>query len=82
MEGHSFRIVSGDLPETMRKQHLSTKLKQQEIRWNYGILRSEWGLVWIHISAKSEKVSKDIYLSAHLRKDIAKIFMKPSKNPI
>ena len=61
MEGHSFHIVSGDLPETMRKQYLSTKLKQQEIRWNYGILRSERGLAWIHVSAKSEKVSKDIY---------------------
>ena len=40
MERHSFRIVSGDSPETMRKLCLSTKFPHQEIRWNYGILRS------------------------------------------
>ena len=32
LERHSFHIVSGGLPETMRKLYLSTKLSQQEIR--------------------------------------------------
>ena len=42
---HSFRfcIVSGDSPEIMRKLFLSTKLPDQEIRWNYGIFGSaDW----------------------------------------
>ena len=34
-------MVSGELPETMRKLCLSTKFPHQEIRWNYGILRSD-----------------------------------------
>ena len=34
-------MVSGELPETMRKLYLSTKFPHQEIRWNYGILRSD-----------------------------------------
>ena len=29
-----------DLPELMRKLRFSTKFWHQEIRWNYGILRS------------------------------------------
>ena len=37
---HSFRIVSGESPETMRKLCLSTKFSHQEIRWNNDILRS------------------------------------------
>ena len=37
---YSFRIASGESPETMRKLYLSTKLSYQEIRWNYVILRS------------------------------------------
>ena len=40
VERNSFRIVSGDSPETMWKLCLSTKFSHQEIRWNYGILRS------------------------------------------
>ena len=40
MERHSFRIISGDSPKTMRKLCLSTKFPHQEIRWNYGILCS------------------------------------------
>ena len=40
MERHSFRIVSGESSETFRKLFLSTKFPQQEIRRNYGILRS------------------------------------------
>ena len=38
VERHSFRIVSGKSPETMRKLCLSTKLPHQEIRRNYVIL--------------------------------------------
>ena len=45
MERHSFRMLLGESPETMRKLCLSTKFPHQEIRWNYGILRS----VWYHI---------------------------------
>ena len=40
MERHSFRIVLGDSPETMRKLCLSTKLSYQKIRWNYDTFRS------------------------------------------
>ena len=39
-ERHIFRIVSGDLPETLRKLCLSAKFPHQEISWNYGNLRS------------------------------------------
>ena len=39
-ERHSFCIVSGDSPETIRKMCLSAKFPHQEIRWNYGIFRS------------------------------------------
>ena len=41
VERCSFRLVSGDLPETLRKLCLSTKFSHQEIRWNYGIFRSD-----------------------------------------
>ena len=41
VERHSFRIVSGDSPETVWKLCLSAKYLYQEIRWNNGILRSE-----------------------------------------
>ena len=37
---HSFCIVSGDWSETTQKLCLSTKFSHQEIRWNYGNLRS------------------------------------------
>ena len=40
-ERHSFRIVSGDSPETMRKLCLFTKFPYHEIRWNCGILPRE-----------------------------------------
>ena len=40
VERQSFRIVSGDLPETVRNLRLSTKLPHREIRWNYGILHT------------------------------------------
>ena len=35
-------MVLGDSPETMRKLFISTKFPHQEIRWNFGILRSEY----------------------------------------
>ena len=38
--GHSFRIVLDESLETLRKLCLSTTFPHQEIRWNYGILRS------------------------------------------
>ena len=34
-------MVSGDSPETMQKLCLSAKFPHQEIRWNYGIFRSD-----------------------------------------
>ena len=37
---HSFRIVSGDSPETMRKLCLFAKFSYQQIRWTYGIFLS------------------------------------------
>ena len=40
VERHSFRIVSDETPETMRKLCLSTKFPHQKIRWNYSILPS------------------------------------------
>ena len=40
VERHSFHIVLVDSLKTLRKLCLSTKCPQQEIRWNYGILRS------------------------------------------
>ena len=39
MERYSFRIVSSESPETMRKLCLSAKFPHQEIRWNYLIFR-------------------------------------------
>ena len=42
VQRHSFRIVSGESPETLRKLWLSTKFPHHKIRWNYGILRSAW----------------------------------------
>ena len=38
----SFRIASGESPETMRKLCLSKKFPHQEIRWNYGIFPVEF----------------------------------------
>ena len=43
-ERYSFRIVSGESPETMRKLCLSLKFPHQEIRWNFGILCSAFFL--------------------------------------
>ena len=40
VEKHSFRIVSGESPEIMRKLCPSTKFPCKEIRWNYDIFRS------------------------------------------
>ena len=38
---YSFHIVSGDSSETMRKLCLSSKFPHQEVRGNFGILRSD-----------------------------------------
>ena len=47
VETHSYRIVSEDSPETMRKLCLSTKFSHQEIRWNYGTFRNvKLGVNW------------------------------------
>ena len=40
MERHSFRRISGYSPKTMRTLCPSLKFLHQEIKWNYGILRS------------------------------------------
>ena len=61
MERHSFRIASGESPETMRKLRLSVKYPYQEIRWNCGILRSACSSVSIvnfeHVNASCVVVS-------------------------
>ena len=41
MERHSFCVISGESPETMRKLCLSLKFLHQEIRWNHGLFLSE-----------------------------------------
>ena len=48
-ERHSFRIILGDSPETMRKLCLSGKFLHQEIRWNYGIFRSGMNEDWPYV---------------------------------
>ena len=40
VETYSFRIVSVESPESMRKLCLSTKFPNQDMRWNSGILSS------------------------------------------
>ena len=50
VERHSFRIVSGKSPKAMRKLCLSTEFQHQEIRWNYGILRSASKWTFFHKS--------------------------------
>ena len=41
VEKHSFWRISVKSPRTLWRLSFSTKFPQQEIRWNYGILRSE-----------------------------------------
>ena len=41
LERHSFRRVSGYLPEILRKLCLSIIFSNQEIRWNFGISLSD-----------------------------------------
>ena len=38
VERQSFCLALANLPETMRKQCLSTKFPHQQIRWHYGVL--------------------------------------------
>ena len=45
VERHSFCIVSGKSPETMRNLYLSTKFPHQEINCNYGIFRSACSII-------------------------------------
>ena len=40
MEMHTYQRVSSDSPETSQKLYIFTKFPHQEIRWNFGILRS------------------------------------------
>ena len=60
VERHSFCIVSANSPESMRKLCLSRKFPHQEIRWNFGVLRT----VCIYINTA--------YLIATVRKDFFK----------
>ena len=46
MESYTFRMVSGDLPETMQKLCLSSEFPHEEIMWNYGILLSSFINDW------------------------------------
>ena len=46
-ERHSFRIVSGELPETMQKLCLPTKFPHQEIKSNCSIFFTVWEMKWI-----------------------------------
>ena len=48
-----FRIVSGGSPETIQKLCLSTKFPYQEIRWNYGILRSATNILPLESNLKN-----------------------------
>ena len=41
-----FPYSLGESPETLRKLCLSTKIPHQEIRWNYGILRSYFNRIF------------------------------------
>ena len=58
VERYSFRIVSGEPPETLQKLCLSTKFPHKKIRWNYGILRSDLfrNLVPIYFKAFKESI--------------------------
>ena len=42
VQTHSFCNVFNDSPEHLRNLLFSTKFPYLEIRWNYGILSSEW----------------------------------------
>ena len=49
VERHSFYIVLGESPETMRKLCLFTKFPHQEISWSYGIFRS---VIWWFVATQ------------------------------
>ena len=58
MERHSFPIVSVEPHETMQKLCLSTKLLNQEARWNYGIFCSaNWNSFFLAIQRLQEHPS-------------------------
>ena len=46
VKGRSFGRVSGDLQTVLRKLCLSAKFTDQEIRWNFDILRSVVSILW------------------------------------
>ena len=56
METHSFRIVSGDLPETLRKLCVSAKFPYQEIRKKIGILLSEYSIGSLKANEESNHI--------------------------
>ena len=58
----SFRIVSGNLP--MWNLCLSTKFSLQEIRWNYGILRSAH--LCLEAAFQALKLAQNCYLHYHI----------------
>ena len=62
VERHSFRIVSGKLPETMWELCLSTKFPHQEFRWNYGIKLMNWFLS--HRDLRHERIKSVLSKSA------------------
>ena len=68
-----FRIVSGDLPETMWKLCLSTKFSHQEIRWNYSIFRS----VYVCKTCDSKMIKGKIHWQTFSNKP--KIFELPPR---
>ena len=49
VERHSFCRVSGKSPKTMKKLYFSIKFLHQEIRWSYGIFRSDSSGISIHV---------------------------------
>ena len=51
METENFRRGSSNLPKTLWTLYVPTKFRHQEIRWNYGILRSV-----VQISDKDSRI--------------------------
>ena len=85
LERHSLRVVSGDLPGTMRKMCLSTKLPRQEIRLNYRILRSlpsKWSVcrsIVIQINVGTSRTKLSTLLKTNIFKYCALFCNKVAK---
>ena len=58
VKGHSFGRVSGDLRTVLRKLCLSEKFTDQEIRWNFDILRNVISMLWSY-----QKIIWNLYLN-------------------